>query len=73
MDSDGVYKRVNINKVMDNVFKNNPNLTEAQVQDIAYTMIKELNKRVSEIVLEFENGEGYFMSCYYDSIDSKRL
>ena len=69
MDSDGVYRRVNINKVIAEIKKNNSDITESKAQEVALLMIKELNKRVADIVSEFENGEGYFMSCYYDSID----
>ena len=32
-------------------------------------MIKELNKKVSSMVADFENGEGDFMACYFDVID----
>lgn len=69
MDSDGVYKRVNINKVIKNIQKNNSNLTDSKAQEIAYAMIKELNKKVSSKVADFENGEGDFMACYFDVID----
>ncbi|AGA66354.1 hypothetical protein BPP43_05520 [Brachyspira pilosicoli P43/6/78] len=44
MDSDGVYKRVNINKVISQILKTNPNITEAKANELAYKMIKELNK-----------------------------
>ena len=69
MDSDGVYKRVNINKVIKNIQKNNSNLTDSKAQEIAYAMIKELNKKVSSMVADFENGEGDIMACYFDVID----
>ena len=71
MDSDGVYKRVNINKVIKNIQKNNNDITESKAQEIAYIMIKELNKKVSSMVNDFENGEGDFMACYFEAIDKK--
>ena len=49
MDSDGVYRRVNINKVMEQILKNNPNLTESKAQELALIMIKELNKKIISI------------------------
>ena len=58
MDSDGVYRRVNINKVMEQILKNNPNLNESKAQELALIMIKELNKKIISIVSDFENGEG---------------
>ena len=70
MDSDGVYRRVNINKVIAEIQKNNSDISESKAQELALLMIKELNKRVADIVKEFESGEGYFMSCYYDTYDS---
>ena len=69
MDSDGVYRRVNINKVMEKILKNNPNLTESKAQELALIMIKELNKKLSSAVADFENGEGNFMSCYFEAIE----
>ena len=69
MDSDGVYKRVNIDKVIKNIKKNNADITESRAQKIAYAMIKELNKKVSGMVADFENGEGDFMACYFDVVD----
>ena len=69
MDSDGVYRRVNINKVMEQILKNNPNLTESKAQELALIMIKELNKKLSSAVADFENGEGNFMSCYFEAIE----
>ena len=69
MDSDGVYKRVNIDKVIKNIKKNNADITESRAQNIAYAMIKELNKKVSDMVADFENGEGDFMACYFDVVD----
>ena len=69
MDSDGVYRRVNINKVMEQILKNNPNLTESKAQELALIMIKELNKKLSSAVADFENGEGDFMSCYFEAIE----
>ena len=71
MDSDGVYKRVNINKVIKNIQKNNNDITESKAQEIAYIMIKELNKKVSAMVNDFENGEGDFMACDFEAIDKK--
>lgn len=71
MDSDGVYKRVNINKVIKNIKKNNSDITESRAQEIAYIMIKELNKKVSIMVNDFENGEGDFMACYFDALDKQ--
>ena len=53
MDSDGVYRRVNINKVMEQILKNNPNLTESKAQELALIMIKELNKKIISIVSDF--------------------
>ncbi|WP_300752644.1 hypothetical protein [uncultured Brachyspira sp.] len=70
MDSDGVYKRVDINKVIKHIRENNSEITESKAQEIAYIMIKELNKRVSSMVKDFENGEGDFMACYFDAIDN---
>ena len=69
MDRDGVYRRVNINKVIEQILKNNPNLTESESQEIAYAMIKELNKKITSMVSDFENGEGDFMSCYFEAIE----
>ena len=69
MDSDGVYRRVNINKVMEQILKNNPNLTESKAQEVALIMIKELNKKLSSAVADFENGEGDFMGCYFEAIE----
>ena len=69
MDSDGVYRRVNINKVMEQILKNNPNLTESKAQELALIMIKELNKKIISIVSDFENGEGDFMGCYFEAIE----
>ncbi|WP_295155682.1 hypothetical protein [uncultured Brachyspira sp.] len=71
MDSDGVYKRVNINKVIKNIKKNNSDITESRAQEIAYIMIKELNKKVSIMVNDFENGDGDFMACYFDALDKQ--
>ena len=71
MDSDGVYKRVDINKVIKHIMANNRNITESKAQEIAYIMIKELNKKVASMVKDFENGEGDFMACYFDAIDKK--
>ena len=71
MDSDGVYKRVNINKVISQILKTNPNTTEAKANELAYQMIKELNKKVSSMVADFENGEGDFMACYFESIEKQ--
>ena len=69
MDSDGVYRRVNINKVTGQILKNNPDLTESKAQELALIMIKELNKKIISIVSDFENGEGDFMSCYFEAIE----
>lgn len=69
MDSDGVYRRVNINKVACQILKNNPNLTESKAQELALIMIKELNKKIISIVSDFENGEGDFMGCYFEAIE----
>ena len=69
MDRDGVYRRVNINKVIEQILKNNPNLTESESQEIAYAMIKELNKKITSMVSDFENGEGDFMSCYFEALE----
>lgn len=69
MDSDGVYRRVNINKVTEQILKNNPDLTENEAQEVALIMIKELNKKLSLAVTDFENGEGDFMSCYFEAIE----
>lgn len=69
MDRDGVYRRVNINKIVEQILENNPNLTENESREVAYIMIKELNKKVSSIVLDFERGEGDFMSCYLEAIE----
>ena len=69
MDRDGVYRRVNINKVVEQILKNNPNLIESESQEIAYAMIKELNKKITSMVSDFENGEGDFMSCYFEAIE----
>ena len=69
MDSDGVYRRVNINKVVEQILKNNPNLTENEAQEVALIMIKELNKKLSSMVDDFENGEGDFMACYFEAIE----
>lgn len=71
MESDGVYKRVNINKVISQILKTNPNITEAKANELAYKMIKELNKKVSSMVDDFENGEGDFMACYFESIEKQ--
>ncbi|MEI0581023.1 hypothetical protein [Brachyspira pilosicoli] len=71
MDSDGVYKRVNINKVISQILKTNPKITEAKANELAYQMIKELNKKVSSMVADFENGEGDFMACYFESIEKQ--
>ena len=71
MDSDGVYKRVDINKVIKCIRANNADITESKAQEIAYIMIKELNKKVSAMVNDFENGEGDFMACYFDAIDKQ--
>ncbi|MEI0794966.1 hypothetical protein R4L75_03405 [Brachyspira pilosicoli] len=71
MDSDGVYKRVNINKVISQILKTNPNITEAKANELVYKMIKELNKKVSSMVADFENGEGDFMACYFESIEKQ--
>lgn len=71
MDSDGVYKRVDVNKVIKHIRENNSDITESKAQELAYIMIKELNKKVSSIVKDFENGEGDFMACYFDAIDKK--
>ncbi|MEI0446859.1 hypothetical protein R4J03_07345 [Brachyspira intermedia] len=71
MDRDGVYKRVNVNKVIKNIQKNNTDITESKAQEIAYIMIKELNKKVSDMVNDFENGEGDFMACYFEAIDKQ--
>ena len=71
MDSDGVYKRVNINKVISQILKTNPKKTEAKANELAYQMIKELNKKVSSMVADFENGEGDFMACYFESIEKQ--
>ena len=71
MDSDGVYKRVNINKVISQILKTNPNITEAKANELAYKMIKELNKKVYSMVADFENGEGDFMACYFESIEKQ--
>lgn len=71
MDSDSVYKRVNINKVIEHIIKIDSTITEAKAQTIAYDMIKELNKKVLNMVLDFEKGEGDFMACYFNSIDAK--
>ena len=35
MDRDGVYKRVNVNKVIKNIQKNNNDITESKAQEIA--------------------------------------
>ena len=51
--------------------ENNSDITESKAQELAYIMIKELNKKVSSIVKDFENGEGDFMACYFDAIDKK--
>ena len=32
-------------------------------------MIKELNKKLSLAVADFENGEGDFMACYFEAIE----
>ena len=69
MDSDGVYRRVNINKVVERILKNNPNLTENKSREVALIMIKELNKKLSSMVADFENGEGDFMACYFEAIE----
>ena len=69
MDSDGVYRRVNINKVAGQILKNNPNLTENESHEIALIMIKELNKKLSSMVADFENGEGDFMACYFEAVE----
>ncbi|WP_295161756.1 hypothetical protein [uncultured Brachyspira sp.] len=69
MDSDSVYKRVNINKVIKNIQKNNADITESKAEDMAYFMIKELNKKVASMVNDFENGEGDFMACYFNAAD----
>ena len=69
MDSDGVYRRVNINKVTGQILKNNPDLTESKAQELALIMIKELNKKIISIVSDFENGEGDFMFCYFEAIE----
>ena len=69
MDSDGVYRRVNINKVSGQILKNNPNLTENESLEVALIMIKELNKKLSSTVADFENGEGDFMACYFEAIE----
>ncbi|TKZ32247.1 hypothetical protein, partial [Brachyspira catarrhinii] len=69
MYSDGVYRRVNINKVAGQILKNNPNLTENEAQEVALIMIKELNKKFSSAVADFENGEGDFMACYFEAIE----
>ena len=69
MDSDGVYRRVNINKVVEQILKNNPNLTENESLEVALIMIKELNKKLSSMVDDFENGEGDFMACYFEAIE----
>ena len=71
MDSDGVYKRVDINKVIKCIRANNADITESKAQEIAYIMIKELNKKVSDMVNDFENGEGDFMACYFEAIDKQ--
>lgn len=73
MDRDGVYRRVNINKVIEQILKNNPNLTESESQEIAYAMIKELNKKITSMVSDFENGEGDFMSCYFEAIEKVNI
>ena len=69
MDSDGVYRRVNINKVVEQILKNNPNLTENESRETALIIIKELNKKLSLAVADFENGEGDFMACYFEAIE----
>lgn len=71
MDSDGVYKRVNINKVIYQILKTNPQITESKACELAYKMVKELNKKVSSMVADFENGEGDFMACYFESIEKQ--
>ena len=73
MDSDGVYRRVNINKVVEQILKNNPNLTENESHEIALIMIKELNKKLSLAVADFENGEGDFMACYFEAIEKVNI
>lgn len=69
MDSDSIYRRVNINKVMEHIIKVDSGITESKAQKIAYNMIRELNKKVLDMVLEFEKGEGDFMACYFESIE----
>ena len=71
MDSDGVYKRVNINKVISQILKTNPKITESKANELAYKMVKELNKKVSSMVTDFESGEGDFMACYFESIEKQ--
>lgn len=70
MDRDGVYRRIDINKVIEQILKNNPNLTESKSQEIAYIMVKELNKKISSIVDDFERGDGDFMSCYFEAVEN---
>ena len=53
------------------ILKTNPNITEAKANELAYKMIKELNKKVSSMVADFENGEGDFMACYFESIEKQ--
>lgn len=69
MDSDGIYKRVNINKVIKHIQKKSAGITDSRAREIAYIMIKELNKKVAVMVNDFENGEGDFMACYFDAAD----
>lgn len=69
MDSDGIYNRINVNKVIENIQKNNSDMTESKAHKLSYIMIREFNRKIDLMVRDFENGEGDFMSCYFDAMD----
>ncbi len=69
MENDSIYRRVNIYSVMKLVSERNPQMNEHEVIAISYKVIAELNKKVIEVVSEFEHGDGFFDACYFSAMD----
>ncbi len=73
MENDSIYKRININSIMKIVREKNPDMDDFEIKTLSYETIAELNKKINEVVLEFERGEGFFDSCYFCAKDNLNL
>lgn len=65
MDKDMIIQRINIDKLVQSVKKQEPDIKDPH--KTAALMIKEFSANIEKMVRDFENGDGDFSACFFDA------